>query len=149
MVNKENASRLLSVSSIMSASLNVILIMFIAITVIITSIKEVLLIMAYKLQDLCTTYRQLLHATSKLKLVNMLLLIYVQVFREFEMDKICSINVFDSAQVLHSSNIIYYICHVADIFHVPKSYYYSQGFKIKLLPIIMFWCNSNMYIYFI
>ena len=80
------------ITPIMCSSL-IVLNVFIAITFIIRNTKDMLLIMAYKLWDLCTTYRQMSCATSQLKSVNMLLLIYVQVFREFEMGNICSNNV--------------------------------------------------------
>ena len=87
MVNKENTSRLLSGLSVMCSSLIVILIIFITITVVIT--KKVLLTVAYKLQNLYPTYRQMMHATSKLKVVRVLLLIFIfKLFREFELDKI-------------------------------------------------------------
>ena len=133
MVNKEKASRLLLDISIICSSLIVVLIMFIAFTVIITSTKEVLLIRAYKLQDLCTTYRQMLCATSKLKLVNMLLLIYVQVLENLEWKKYAQIMSFESMSVLHSSNIIYCVCHISNIFYVPKSYYYHKVLKLNSL----------------
>ena len=83
MVKKENASKLLSDLSVTCSSLNIILIMVIFCTVIITGTKRVLSIVGYKLQDLCSTYRQM-YVTSELKLVAMLLLIYAQVFREVD-----------------------------------------------------------------
>ena len=76
MVNKENASKHLSDSSIMFSGLKIVLIMSIVITIIITHINKVLLIVVYKLHDLYTTYRQMSCATLKLNLVGMLLLIY-------------------------------------------------------------------------
>ena len=82
---KKNTSKLLSDLSIMFSSLTIILIMFIVITVIIICTKKVLLIAAYKLWDLSTTYREMC-ATLVKKIVGVLLLIYVQVFEEFEMD---------------------------------------------------------------
>ena len=45
---------------------SIILIMFIIIAVVITCTTKVLISVAYKLQDLCTTYRQMLCATLKI-----------------------------------------------------------------------------------
>ena len=64
---KENTSKLLSNSLIMFSSLTLILIMFIIITFIIICTKKVLVIVAYTLQDFCTTDRPVSCATLKLK----------------------------------------------------------------------------------
>ena len=72
----------------MFSSLTIVLIMFIIITVITTCTKKVLNILAYKLQDLCTTCKQMSCATLKLKICRILLQIYVQVFQEFLTDNV-------------------------------------------------------------
>ena len=57
MVKKEHTYKALLDLSIMFSSLNIALIMFIVFTDIITGTKKVLLTVAYKVQDLCTTYK--------------------------------------------------------------------------------------------
>ena len=91
--------------------------MFIVITVIITCTKKVLLIVAYKLRDLCTTYRQTLCATLVIKFVDILLQIYLHVFQEFLMDKMNLNMSFNSMEALHSFYIIYYIYHILHILY--------------------------------
>ena len=62
----ETASKLLSNLLIMFSSLTIVPIMFIIITVIIICTKKVLITVPYKLQYLCTSYRQMPCATVKL-----------------------------------------------------------------------------------
>ena len=67
--------------------------MFIIIIFIIIYAKKVLIIVAYKLQDMCTIHRPMLCATLKLKCLEILLQIYAQVFQQFLMGKVCLNNV--------------------------------------------------------
>ena len=55
---------------------------------VIICIKKVLINVVYKLQDLCTMYRPMLCATLKLKFLDILLQINVQVFQQFLMGKV-------------------------------------------------------------
>ena len=87
-VKKENACILLSNSLIMFSSLTIISVMLILIISIIMHTKKVLIIVAYKLHDLCTTCRPTSCATLKLKFLDILLQIYVQVFQQFLTDKV-------------------------------------------------------------
>ena len=57
---------------------------------------KVLLIVAYKLQDLCTTYRQTLCTTLVITFVGVLLQTYLQVFQQLLIDKIHFNMSFDS-----------------------------------------------------
>ena len=57
-VKRKNTSKLLSNKLIMFSGLAIISIMFILINFIIASTKKVSIILAYKLQDLCTSYSQ-------------------------------------------------------------------------------------------
>ena len=76
-VKKEDTSRLWSNLLIMLSSLTIISIMFIISTFIIICSKKVLVIVAYKVQDLFTTYRKMICATLKLKFLGIILQVYV------------------------------------------------------------------------
>ena len=63
-VKRENTSKLLSNLLIMFSGLEIVSIMFILINFIIEITKMVSVILAYKLKDLCTSYRPICSAIS-------------------------------------------------------------------------------------
>ena len=58
--------------------------MFIIISVTITYVKKVMIIVEYKVKDLCTANRPMPCVTLKLIFLDSLLQIYVQVFQQFQ-----------------------------------------------------------------